>query len=56
MGQFYEGGNTRLMNLALTVSGACRDLIKASWGLSMAPWKQLETQTAGFDAGVWVQK
>jgi hypothetical protein len=32
-----------LLKLSLTLAGACRDLIKATWGLSMVPWKKLET-------------
>jgi hypothetical protein len=35
-------GERDLLEKALTVGGACRDLIKASWGLSMAPWKDLQ--------------
>lgn len=45
-------GDTKLINLALTVSGACRDLIKSSWGLSIAPWSTLETKHPAICASV----
>jgi hypothetical protein len=41
-GQQLRNNPNDLRTQALKVAGACRDLIKRSWGLSMEPWKQLE--------------
>ena len=32
----------KLHNAALGISGACRDLIKATWQLSIVPWADVQ--------------
>jgi hypothetical protein len=41
----YAEKKKTLHNAALEVSGACRDLIKASWSLSIVPWDDLREKT-----------
>ena len=41
----YATEKDQLRRLALGVSGACRDLIKDSWSLSITPWDDLRKAT-----------
>jgi len=44
-GSFGELADQReLTKASLALAGACRDLIKSSWDLSMQPWKKLEAK------------
>ena len=40
----YSERKLKLEQPAYAISGACRDLIKKSWELSIAPWSDLQSQ------------
>jgi hypothetical protein len=40
----YSERKLQLEQPAYAISGACRDLIKKSWELSIAPWSDLQSQ------------
>jgi hypothetical protein len=40
----YAERKLQLQRPAYEISGACRDLIKKSWELSIAPWSDLQSQ------------
>ena len=40
----YSERKLQLEQPAYAISGACRDLIKESWKLSIAPWSDLQSQ------------
>jgi hypothetical protein len=40
----YSERKLQLQRPAYEISGACRDLIKQSWDLSIAPWSDLQKE------------
>jgi hypothetical protein len=43
--QNFEDQRDEIRGLVLAVSGACRDLLKNSWQLAIAPWRDLQAKS-----------